>query len=199
MTNTKKARRNEPAPLPQQAPLPQTRQHVSNSPGWGPLALEPGQGLPPVVAIAAVAKPAKAPRKRKGRTMDFIVNRYQRADGRVGFTFRELCPKLHVAAESLRAAIINPSRLSVASVVALADLMGEEPMMVLADILAEMKSNPNAKKAAKEKARSGKPKENTPAADIPAEQLTIAGPQPTAQAVRKATGKASSKKKAGRK
>ena len=89
--------------------------------------------------------------------MNDIVTKHPGPDGKVGFTFRDLCPTLHVAAESLRAAIINPGRLSVEAVVALAGLMHEDPMVLLADILAETRNNAAARAAADRKARKSKP------------------------------------------
>ncbi len=83
---------------------------------------------PPAVSAAAETK---VPRRRKGRTLHDIVTKHPGPDGKVGFTFRELCPTLHVAAESLRAALINPGRLSVEAVVALAGLMNEDPLVLL--------------------------------------------------------------------
>ena len=113
-----------------------------------------------------------------------IVEFHKGPYGKRGFTFRDLCPKLHVAAESLRAAIEYPGRLSVTSVVALADLMGEDPMLLLSDILAEMKSKPNGEKKSLERARSVKPKVVTsaPSDTVPAEKRKKAVPKTNTKA-----------------
>ena len=55
-----------------------------------------------------------------------------------GLTVRNLCSKMHVAAESLRAAYDEPGRLSLNAVVALSELVGEDPKAVAADLLAEV-------------------------------------------------------------
>lgn len=54
------------------------------------------------------------------------------------FTVRHLCNKLHVAAESLRAAYDEPGRLSLNAVLALSELVGEDPQKVAADLITEI-------------------------------------------------------------
>jgi hypothetical protein len=71
------------------------------------------------------------------RTFRAIVQQHPRANGKVGFTVRELCAIMRISAASLTAARINPGRLSVKAVMALAGAMGEEPLLVFADLLAE--------------------------------------------------------------
>ena len=108
-------------------------------------------------AVPEVAKEA-TPRKRKGRTLTQIMDSHKRSDGKIGFTFRDLCPKLHLAAESLRAAKKDPGRLSVNAVLALAKLMEEDPHVVMRDIMAEaQRSSKGKKEEAAKIARVGKP------------------------------------------
>ncbi|MDF7815448.1 hypothetical protein [Hymenobacter sp. YC55] len=147
-------------------PLSAPKTKRGNS-GWGPVATEPMfTEVPPTAPVAAEATATSQP-KRRHRKFKHIVERHPGPDGKRGFTFRDLCPVLHVAAESLRAALIDPGRLTVNSIVALADLMEEDPQIVLSDILAEVRSNPAARKAAAAKARAGK--KTTPAAEQPSE------------------------------
>jgi hypothetical protein len=141
--------------LPLSTPNVQGRKEPKSKSGWGYIS-EPAQPEP-AEAVAAVVAPNKAPRKRKARTFQQIFDGYKRPDGRVGFTFRDLCPTLHIAAESLRAALKDPGRLSVHAVLALAKLMEEDPMVVMNDIMAEAQRTTKAKAAAAAKlARAGK-------------------------------------------
>ena len=55
-----------------------------------------------------------------------------------GLTVRRLCSTLHVAAESLRAAYDEPGRLSLNAVMALSELVGEDPQTVAADLFTEI-------------------------------------------------------------
>lgn len=135
---------------------------------WGPIAIDKPQVFPVVpetetAEVALVAAPVAdaavpAPPKRRARTFKYIFNWHQRPDGKRGFTYRDLCPALHVAAESLRGALEDPGRLTVHSVMTLAGLMGENPMVLLADIMAEIYANPGARAAATRKARTTKPR-----------------------------------------
>ena len=144
--------------LPLSTPNVQGRKGPKSPHGWGYIS-EPAPAKPDATATAAVAAvAATAPRKRKARTFQQIVDSYKRPDGKMGYTFRDLCPKLHIAAESLRAALKDPGRLSVNSVLALAKLMEVDPNVVMNDIMAEARRTPKAKAAAAAKlARTGKP------------------------------------------
>lgn len=143
---------------PLSTPNVRGRKEPKSPRSWGYISENnPAPTETPEVAAAEVAKEA-APGKRKGRTFKQIVESYKRPDGKVGYTFRDLCPKLHIAAESLRAAIKDPGRLSVNAVLALAKLMEEDPHVIMRDIMAEAQRNPKAKAAAAAKlARIGKP------------------------------------------
>jgi hypothetical protein len=70
------------------------------------------------------------------RTFGDIVQQHPRANGKVGFTVRELCQAMRISAASLREAHANPGRLSLRAVSALASLMEEPVPSVLADLLA---------------------------------------------------------------
>lgn len=89
----------------------------------------PGQGTPP--------------RHYYGRTFRDIVQFHPRTEperlGIPGFTIRELCSTLHVAAESLRTAYDEPGRLSLTGLMALAEKMNEDPLRVAADLFAEIR------------------------------------------------------------
>lgn len=90
-------------------------------------------------------RPSKAvpPKTYYGRTFRDIVQYHPRTEperqGIPGFTIRELCTTLHVAAESLRTAYDEPGRLTLSGVVALAQKMGEDPLRVAADLFAEIR------------------------------------------------------------
>lgn len=135
---------------------------------WGYISENnPAPAETPEVAAAPEVDKEATPRKRKARTFKQIVDGHKRPDGKVGYTFRDLCPKLHIAAESLRAAIKDPGRLTVNAVLTLAKMMGEDPHVVMRDIMAEAQRNPKAKAAAAAKvvrtAKSTKPQEPTQA------------------------------------
>jgi hypothetical protein len=70
------------------------------------------------------------------RTFGDIVRQHPRTSGKVGFTVRELCRAMRISAASLREAHANPGRLSLSAVSALAALMQEPWLPVLADLLA---------------------------------------------------------------
>lgn len=70
------------------------------------------------------------------RTFRDIVQHHPRANGKRGFTVRELCRAMRISAASLREAHANPGRLTLNAVSALAALMQESLLLVLADLLA---------------------------------------------------------------
>ncbi|HET9505651.1 MAG TPA: hypothetical protein VFO93_19055 [Hymenobacter sp.] len=97
-----------------------------------------GAGTPPAPA-ATPAPPAPAPEGSLAttrRTFGDIVQQHPRANGKIGFTVRELCQAMRISAASLREAHANPGRLSLRAVGALASLMEEPFPSVLADLLA---------------------------------------------------------------
>jgi len=109
---------------------------VPSSPAVGvPLA---GAPLPPVSTPAPPA-PVPAPERSLAttrRTFGDIVRHHPRANGKVGFTVRELCRAMRISAASLREAHANPGRLSLSAISALATLMQEPLLSVLGDLLA---------------------------------------------------------------
>jgi hypothetical protein len=98
-----------------------------------------GLALQPVASVPAPSPPAQTP-ARSGtiarRTFRDIVRQHPRANGKRGFTVRELCRAMRISAASLREAHANPGRLSLKAVSALANLMQEPLLPVLADLLA---------------------------------------------------------------
>ncbi|SFQ79765.1 hypothetical protein [Hymenobacter arizonensis] len=118
---------------------------------------EGSDGAPSVPATGQQNTLAPAPRRNASRRRTFrnIVLKHPRGDGKFGFRVRELCAKLRISAASLTEARENPGRLSVNAVVALAEAMGECPLQVLADLVAEAitkskngKRGPNGRRAA---------------------------------------------------
>jgi len=107
------------------------------------LAASPGRPAPsrPVAlpAPATAQKRRSAPRRNAPRRRTFrdIVQKHPRANGTFGFRVRELCITMHISTASLTEARANPGRLSVNAVVALAEAMGECPLRVLTDLMAE--------------------------------------------------------------
>ncbi|OGX92202.1 hypothetical protein [Hymenobacter coccineus] len=73
-----------------------------------------------------------------GRTFSDIVRDHPRANGKKGFTVREVCRALRISAASLQAMHANPARLKLKQVRALAALMQEPGLLVLADIMADV-------------------------------------------------------------
>ena len=73
------------------------------------------------------------------RTFRDIVQYHRRSNGKIGFTVRELCTTMRISAASLTEARANPGRLSLDAVMALAGAMGEFPLQVITDLLAEAK------------------------------------------------------------
>jgi hypothetical protein len=130
-----------------------TREPTDETPRPDPLVLSPppasaASGSPAVdVPVAGVGTPPPPvatpvpPAPERGlaaarRTFSDIVQRHPRADGKKGFTVRELCRAMRISAASLREAHANPGRLSLKAVSALATLMQEPLLPVLADLLA---------------------------------------------------------------
>ncbi|RYE05483.1 MAG: hypothetical protein EOP33_05600 [Rickettsiaceae bacterium] len=118
-------------------------------PGRLPFALASSRQVIQAVDLSAAkaivlhppAPPAPAQAPERGlstarRTFGDIVQRHPRANGKLGFTVRELCRAMRVSAASLREAHANPGRLSLKAVSALATLMQEPLLPVLADLLA---------------------------------------------------------------
>ena len=119
---------------------------------------ELGEGPDAVSPLPGVSQPngrGSTPRRHgpRRRTFRAIVARHPRGDGRFGFTVRELCRTMRISAASLAEARTHPGRLSVNGVVALAGAMGEDPLTVLADLLAEA----GGKQPKKRKARTTRP------------------------------------------
>lgn len=147
--------------IPLSTPNVRSRKEPKAPRSWGYIS-EPAPAQPEAAeAVASVV--AKAPVKPRTRTFIKMMDRHKRPDGKTGFTYRDLCPKLNLAAESLRAARIDPGRLTLNAVVTLAGLMGEDPLLVLADIMAEIKHKPKRKTEAAKVARAGKAKEEAQA------------------------------------
>lgn len=93
-----------------------------------------GAGTPPPPA----ATPAPAPERSLAiahRTFGDSVRQHPRANGKVGFTVRELCRAMRISAAWLREAYAHPNRLSLSAVSALAALMQEPLLSVLGDPL----------------------------------------------------------------
>ncbi|MGI4883926.1 MAG: hypothetical protein ACRYFR_03085 [Janthinobacterium lividum] len=85
--------------------------------------------------------PAPAPGPESGgpparRTFSDIVRDHPRANGKTGFTVRELCRALRISAASLQELHADTGRLKVKQLRALAALMQEPVLPVLADIMA---------------------------------------------------------------
>jgi hypothetical protein len=89
----------------------------------------------PPPPLSTPAPPARSSSTTR-RTFGDIVQHHPRANGKVGFTVRELCRAMRISAASLREAHANPGRLSLTAVSALATLMQEPMLPVLADLLA---------------------------------------------------------------
>lgn len=99
-----------------------------------------GPGLvSPLHQLRQKNTPYRTPRRSalKRRTFRDIAEHHPRANGKSGFTVRELCTTMRISAASLTEARENPGRLSLNAVVALAEAMGECPMQVIMDLLAE--------------------------------------------------------------
>lgn len=94
-------------------------------------AIVPNPPAPPAPAPASEDSPSPA-----RRTFRDIVQHHPRANGKTGFTVRELCRAMRISAASLQEAHANPGRLSLTAVSALATLMQESLLSVLADLMA---------------------------------------------------------------
>lgn len=107
------------------------------------LAASPARPAPSrsveVLPPAPEQKKASVPRQSAARQRTFhdIVQKHPRTNGTFGFRVRELCATMRISAASLTAARRNPGQLSVNAVVALAGAMGEDPLCILTDIVAE--------------------------------------------------------------
>jgi hypothetical protein len=94
---------------------------------------------PPPTFTPAPPAPVPAPERSLStarRTFGDMVQHHPRANGKIGFTVRELCRAMRISAASLREAHANPGRLSMNAVSALATLMQEPLLPILADLLA---------------------------------------------------------------
>lgn len=106
------------------------------------LAVEQVEGTGSAGTLDLLAQPALPPqvlrpKRSRRRTFRAIVERHCRPNAKIGFTVRELCTTMHISAASLRHARANPGGLSVEKVMALAEAMGENPLSVVLDLLAE--------------------------------------------------------------
>jgi hypothetical protein len=134
---------HEPATKEQNQPAPLGLNQVPALAAPCPAAADSSavgvRALEPVASVPAPSPPAQTP-ARSGttarRTFRDIVRQHPRDNGKRGFTVRELCRAMRISAASLREAHTNPGRLSLKAVSALADLMQEPLLPVLADLLA---------------------------------------------------------------
>lgn len=153
-----------PQRLPQLPGLPEQYQVTARPTGEN--ALPPSLSVPAVGDSSAAAKPDIAdlspthglpqpllqPIKRQSsrkRTFRNIIEHHPRGNGKFGFTVRELCTTMHIAAETLTKARKDPGRLSLNSLMALADAMGEPHLDVMMDVLVQTmtkKARANAQK-----------------------------------------------------
>lgn len=74
-------------------------------------------------------------RSSRKRTFHTIIEHHPRGDGKFGFTVRELCRSMRIGAETLTKAKKDPGRLSINSLMGLADAMGEPHLDVVIDIM----------------------------------------------------------------
>jgi hypothetical protein len=130
---TKEQNQPDPLELDQPPALAAPCSSATDSSAIGWLALQV------VASVPALSPPTQTP-ARSGttarRTFRDIVRQHPRANGKRGFTVRELCRAMRISAASLREAHANPGRLSLKAVSALADIMQEPLLPVLADLLA---------------------------------------------------------------
>lgn len=96
----------------------------------------------PLVDITPDTTSAQTGRRKSSvrRTFKDIVEKHRRPNGKTRFTSRELCKTMRISISSLSLARINPGRLSLDAVVALAEVMEEMPSQVVSDLLAEAKA-----------------------------------------------------------
>lgn len=105
--------------------------------------------LKPVASIQASPALEQTPERSVSttrRTFRDIVQYHPRANSKRGFTVRELCRAMRISAASLREAHVNPGRLSLNAVSALATLMQESLLLVLADLLTEAEDRKKKRK-----------------------------------------------------
>lgn len=133
----------EPADEKQNRPDPLVPDQRPTSAATGPPAVDTAAAevpaLYPVASALASPMPEPIPARSMSparRTFRDIVQHHPRANGKRGFTVRELCRAMRISAASLREAHANPGRLSLNAVSALAALMQEPLLQVLADLLA---------------------------------------------------------------
>ena len=85
------------------------------------------------------ARPFKTPVAKRvpaptGRTLHDIVTNFRRWDGSTGLRVREMTGAMRLAAETLRVALDEPERLSLANIFGLAELTGITPAQLVADL-----------------------------------------------------------------
>ena len=131
---TEEQKQPDPLGLDQPPALAAPCPAAADSSAIGGLALQPGTSVqalsPPEQTLARSGATAR-------RTFRDIVRQHPRANDKRGFTVRELCRAMRISAASLREAHTNPGRLSLKAVSALATLMQEPLLPVLADLLAD--------------------------------------------------------------
>jgi len=137
-------KRNRPDPLvldKRLASAAKSLQAVDSPATWG--LLNPVASVP---ASPALEQTPDRSLSTTRRTFRDIVQHHPRANGKMGFTVRELCRAMRISAVSLREAHANPGRLSLNAVRALAILMQESLLLVLADLLAEVEAKKKRRK-----------------------------------------------------
>lgn len=87
-------------------------------------------------------KPGKRLPMPSGLTLQEHIDNFKRHDGSTGLRVRELMRATHVSAETLRHAVPNPARFSLASLHGLAGLIGIDFLQLLADISQQVKLQP---------------------------------------------------------
>lgn len=155
--------------LPGTSPTPP--RHETEGPYAHPLGLNPESEAELSIAevdevvdaqLAALLAPRATVSHKKRRTFHDMVHK-PRGGRKTAYTFRELCSALHIASESLRAAKRAPGRLTLNGVLALSELLNEEPLAVAADLLAEIRATRSSVKLPSPNARTrvGKPRETS--------------------------------------
>lgn len=104
--------------------------------------------VPPLLKTLQKNTPEREIRRNVSarRTFRAIVQHHPRSGGKFGFTVRELCTTMRISAASLTEARDNPGRLSLNAVVALSEAMGESPLSVIVDLLAEARGKKRKKR-----------------------------------------------------
>ena len=140
------------APVRSGKTLPGKTLHEAEGPYAHPLGLNPEseaelsvEEVDEVVdaQLAALLAPRATVSHKKRRTFHDMVHK-PRGGRKTAYTFRELCSALHIASESLRAAKKAPGRLTLLGVLALSDLLNEEPLSITADLFAEIRATRNS-------------------------------------------------------